>query len=186
MSFISIIDGSLGGSSGNTGAIVVKLAEILDAAGHKGAAFFLADKMIEVANLPDSDAFIFTTGTYWDGWGSPLQRFLELATPTELKTPWLGKPAGIVVTGHSEGSKGILSRLMGVLNTFGMFVPPLCGMTYTLAASCAAKHAIEWKDDFWVLDDLEVLIYNLELASHIKANWKTWNVDLDPGKLWIK
>jgi hypothetical protein len=24
------------------------------------------------------------------------------------------------------------------------------------------------------------------LASHIKANWKIWNVDLDPGRLWVK
>jgi len=186
MSFISIIDGSLGGSAGNTGKVVEKIASTLDSADHDGAVFFLAEKMIHPDDLPKSDAFIFTTGTYWDSWGSPLQRFLELATPTELKDPWVGKPVAIVVTGHSVGAKGILSRLMGVLNTFGMFIPPLCGMTYTLAASCAAENAIGWEDDFWSLEDLNVVLYNLELASHIRGNWKVWNVDGNPSRIWIK
>lgn len=182
MSFISIIDGSLGGSCGNTGKVVNLISTMLDNLNHQGGVFFLSEKMIHPKDLPPSDAFIFTTGTYWDSWGSPLQKFLELATPTEVKPPWLGKPVGIIVTGHSTGAKGILSRLMGVLNTFGMYVPPLCGMTHTLAASCAT----EYGDDFWSLEDLEVVLHNLELAIAFHAEWKVWPVDDDPSKIWVK
>jgi len=28
-------------------------------------------------------AFVFATGTYWDSWGSPMQRFLEQSTDLE-------------------------------------------------------------------------------------------------------
>ena len=40
--------------------------------------------------LAEADGFVFATGTYWDSWGSPLQKFLEETTAFEGTSVWLG------------------------------------------------------------------------------------------------
>lgn len=126
-----------------------------------------------------ASGFIFVTGTYWDSWGSPLQRFLEEATELEGTDSFTGKPAAVFVLNHSVGGKGVLSRLQGVLSTFGCLIPPMSGMVYSLVTALALKSpkAKKYRDDFWSLDDITLILENFKLALSIKTQWKTWPVD---------
>ena len=90
-----------------------------------------------------ADAFVFATGTYWDSWGWPLQRFLESATETEGTSLWLGKPAAVLVTMHSVGGKSVLSRLQGVLSSLGAVIPPMTG----IVISAVGQAALQLDDD---------------------------------------
>src|SRR5690349_9823672 len=100
---ITVINGSLGGKAGNTGLILEKLlhelrsqAEVHEVTLKNGYETEALEKV-----LRSSAGFVFATGTYWDSWGSPLQRFLEDFTETEAGETWLGKPAACLVTMHS-------------------------------------------------------------------------------------
>jgi len=61
--------------------------------------------------LKIADGLIVGTGTYWGHSSSVLQRFIEETTPTEGTGVWLGKPIGIVVSEHSTGGAGCVSKL---------------------------------------------------------------------------
>jgi hypothetical protein len=135
-------------------------------------------------NIDKADAYIFLTGTYWDSWGSPLQYFLEEATEWEGTNLWLGKSAAIIVTMHSVGGKAVLSRLQGVLNNFGLILPPMSGMVLSLAANlaidgqsseCGSVHL----PDLWSLKDLEVVMKNLQLSVSIQGliQYQSWETD---------
>jgi multimeric flavodoxin WrbA len=138
--------------------------------------------------LARAAGFVFATGTYWDSWGSPLQRFLEQSTPLEAGAVWLGKPAAVVVTMHSVGGKGVLSRLQGVLSTLGLMIPPMTGFAYSLACHLAMSEAYASPAlaDFWQLDDLPVLAHNLTEAAAGGTDWQSWIVDRrPPERRWI-
>ena len=138
------------------------------------------------AVLREADAFLFITGTYWDSWSSYLQRLLEEATPSEATAMWLGKPAAVWVTAHSVGGKGVLSRLQGVLSTFGVLIPPMTGIVVTKASDLAARHAPEASEDFFTYRDLEVSLYNLAQALAPKAAYRAWDVERgDPMQRWV-
>ena len=148
-----------------------------------------------------SDGLVFATGTYWDSWGSPLQRFLEQATALEAEGAFLGKPAAVLVTMHSVGGKGVLSRLQGVLSTLGCLIPPMSGLVYSLATQVAtrmterlaaghgdadAAAAAAHLDDFWHLDELEVVAHNLLEALAGGRDYHSWRVDGgDPRRRWL-
>ena len=70
------------------------------------------------AALKMAEAVLFVTGTYWDSWGSPLQKFLEDHAYLETSPVLMGKPAGAIVLQHFCGGKAVLSRLQGVLSTW--------------------------------------------------------------------
>ena len=91
----------------------------------------VAEKKKLYAQLEKSQGFVFVTGTYWDSWGSPLQKFLENVTDLEGSPAFLGKPAIVMVLNHSVGGKGVLSRLQGVLSTLGCLIPPMSGIVYS-------------------------------------------------------
>ena len=139
----------------------------------------------------EASGFIIVTGTYWDTWGSPLQKYLEEMTYLEGTSAYLGKPAAVVVLNHSVGGKSVLSRLQGVLVTLGCFIPPLSGMVYGLNTNLALMNNAKssksvHKDDFWSLDDLDLILNNLVLALQIKVEWKVWPVDRKNfKKIWI-
>lgn len=189
---ILILDGSLAGPGGNTDAVLQSLI------GH--LANRCAPEIIHLATdsrnpeelqlqIASADGFVFATGTYWDSWGSPMQRFLETSTHLESSNIWLGKPAAVVVTMHSVGGKGVLSRLQGVLSTMGLAIPPMTGFAYSMACHLAmsAAAADPGLADFWQLDDLSVIAHNLIEAATGGRNWKTWIVDKgDPARLWIR
>ncbi len=137
--------------------------------------------------LSRADGFLIGTGTHWDSWSSVLQKFLEDATPHEGTTLWLGKPAGVVVSEHSTGGKGVLSRLQGVLVTLGCTLPPMSGLVLSRAALLATHHTPDpaTTADFWCAADLRVVCHNLAEAARVSlpgANpplprWRAWPVD---------
>jgi len=127
--------------------------------------------------LEAADGFLFGTGTHWDSWSSILQKFLEDATPAEGTALWLGKPAAVVVSEHSTGGKGVLSRLQGVLVTLGCSLPPMGGLVLSRAALIAARHDPDASADFWCREDLAVVCHNLVEAAAGTRRWKTWPVE---------
>lgn len=196
---ILVVNGSLGGARGNTGALLDSLlAEV-----RAGA---LADQAptLDILALADgfdphelpprleaADAFVFATGVYWDSWGSPLQRFLEEVTATEAGDAWLGKPAAVLVTEHSVGGKSVLSRLQGVLGTLGCLIPPMSGMVYSMANHLALRgERSEFHDDLWQRGDFRVIARNLLAAwafsGQGEPRWRAWPVDSqDARRRWV-
>ncbi|MNY50666.1 hypothetical protein D3C86_1861860 [compost metagenome] len=81
-----------------------------------------------------------------------------------------------------------MSRLQGVLSTFGFMIPPMSGMVYSLAGDIALKkkgnsHA----SDFWHLDDISLILENVLRASRAKIEWVSWPVDKkNPARKWIE
>ncbi len=186
---ILLLNASLAGAGGNSARLLAALeialaphAELvratLSGAGPDAAASTFAS--LEPA-LRAADAFVFATGTHWDSWSSPLQKFLEDATPAEATALWLGKPVAVLVTEHSTGGKGVLSRLQGVLVTLGCAIPPLSGLVLSQAAQAArasASAASPSAADYWSPDDLAVVAHNLLAAARQpRADWRAWPVD---------
>jgi chromate reductase len=144
-----------------------------------------------IGALSRANGFLLGTGTHWDSWSSVLQTFLEAATPHEGTALWLGKPAAVVVSEHSVGGKGVLSRLQGVLVTLGCTLPPMSGLVLSRAARLAAEHAPDpaTTSDFWCEADLRVVCHNLTEAARCALpsprravhatlpRWRTWPVD---------
>lgn len=185
---VAIVLGSLGGADGNS----ARLLEL--------AAPFLSELDTELcvlaqrpgfaaheAALARATGFVFLTGTYWDGWSSHLQRFLEEAAPTEATSLWLGKPAAIWVTEHSVGGKGVLSRLAGVLSSFGCVIPPMSGVVVSRASELARAHDVEEARDLFGPADLEISACNLREAMRAHPHYRAWDVDRgDPTRRWLR
>jgi chromate reductase len=191
---IFLLNASLAGLTGNSARLLALLTPRLTAqadlehaalAGPAAATFASLTPALEAA-----DAFVFVTGTHWDSWSSPLQKFLEDATPAEATALWLGKPAAVLVTEHSTGGKGVLSRLQGVLITLGCTVPPLSGLVLSHTAQLARKNAPAGgaADDLWCPDDLDVVAHNLlAAASAPRPAYRAWPVDrTDYAKPWLE
>jgi len=179
---ILLLDGSLGAPEGNTSRLLERLAAHLRPAIEVRYHALRSSRPSE-RSLAEAKGFVFATGTYWDSWGSPLQRFLEESTELEGGSVWLGKPAATLVTMHSVGGKEVLSRLQGVLVTLGLAVPPMSGLAYSLANHLAIK--AEADADFWRVEDLEVVAHNLLRALGLREGWKSWPVECDFVKNWL-
>ena len=189
---ILIINGSLGGANGNTAVIIKTAIKSLATQQANVEVLHLEENEDDIkSKLLWANGFIFTSGTYWDSWGSPMQSFLEKATEYEASDIFLFKPASVMVTMHSVGGKGVLSRLQGVLNTLGMAIPPMSGLVYSLSAHLALKNnesdfTNDFKDDFWSLEDIEIVVHNLMTSVHHKHDFKSWPVDRkDPQRKWL-
>lgn len=185
---VLIINGSIHGNKRNTGLLIRYIQK-----SHPNVRFDVvelqrgpkAPSIIKKLNV--ADAVLFLTGTYWDSWGSPLQKFLEDFTDYELDKSFFGKPAGVITLMHSVGGKSVLSRLQGVLSSMGFLLPPLTGMAYSLAGALAQKTKSIHADDFWIKEDTETIIENLLLATDKKTEWKKWPIDRKNfKKKWIK
>lgn len=191
MKNILIINGSLGGSKGNTSVLIETAKKYLDH--HHVNLEILHLKENPNIDLKDklnwADGFIFTTGTYWDSWGSPMQIFLETSTKFEASNLFLYKPASVLVSMHFVGGKEILSRLQGVLNTIGLAIPPMTGFVYGLSTHIALRKTETDQDfslDFWSLEDIEIVVHNLITAVNNRKDFKTWPVDRkDPERRWL-
>ena len=145
------------------------------------------DAAVVLEEIKKCDGLLIGTGTHWDSWSSTLQTFLEAATPTEGSSVWLGKPVGIIVTEHSVGGKGVLSRLQGVFATFGCLIPPMSGMVYSLAAQNSISAQKPGADDMWCLNDIKILTHNLVQGARFPIRWKAWPVDRnDFENVWIR
>lgn len=176
-----LINASLAGDAGNTTVLLAEARMLLaphtevaavTLAGPDAPGFAALRPQLETA-----DGFLFGTGTHWDSWSSVLQKFLEDATPAEGTALWLGKPAAVVVSEHSTGGKGVLSRLQGVLVTLGCTLPPMSGLVLSRAAMIAAQHDPQAVQDFWCRDDLAVVCHNLVESAAGTHQWRTWPVD---------
>ena len=211
---VLIVNGSLGGANGNTAQLIAAIEKSLLALDCVVKCMHLRDQHPE-SSLPSesksydpidhplmpiwlehlkwADALVFTTGTYWDSWGSPLQIFFEAMTPTEGLASWLGKPVSCLVTMHSVGGKGVLARMQSVLSSFGALIPPMSGMAYSLAGHemlSSPTHDESFDDDIWSLGDIDVIAQNListveaRLNGHLK--YQTWPVDKsNPTRRWL-
>ncbi|MES2691876.1 MAG: NAD(P)H-dependent oxidoreductase [Verrucomicrobiota bacterium] len=184
-----IVNGALAGDAGNTAVLLDRAARLLGrravvervtlAANEGSSVDFAALR----PRLAAADGFLFGTGTHWDSWSSVLQKFLEDATPAEGTALWLGKPAAAIVSEHSTGGKGVLSRLHGVLVTLGCTLPPMSGLVLSRAALLAARHDAKAARDFWSVADLTVVCHNLTEAAAVRAGrttppkWRAWSVD---------
>ncbi|RYZ88529.1 MAG: hypothetical protein EOP06_10810 [Proteobacteria bacterium] len=175
---ILVLNGSINGDRGNVGAIIKSFKRQ-----HKDVRWNVVHLKSESYSLQlkqkiaAADALLFLTGTYWDSWGSPLQQFLEEATELEADPIIVGKPAGVCVLMHSVGGKAVLSRLQGVLSSMGFLIPPMSGLAHSLAGQLALTTKNQNSEDFWSLQDLDVIIENLKRAGEIKTKWQTWEVD---------
>ena len=185
---ILIIDGSLGGRNGNTSVLIETAIKWINHHQAQYKVIHLDELSTDIqSQLAWADALLFTSGTYWDSWGSPMQKFLETSTEFEASDLFLGKPAAVMITMHSVGGKGVLSRLQGVLNTMGFLIPPMSGLVYSLAGHLAltVDHQ-NFSDDFWSLEDVEIIIYNLMTSLQKKQNFRSWPVDKkDPKRRWL-
>lgn len=181
MTSILVLNGSPSGKKGNCERLIKLIQKALPKS--------IKTKVIHLSEIKKSaslyndmqkaSGFIFITGTYWDSWGSPLQKFFEDVTDLEGTDAFVGKPAATFVLNHSVGGKAVLSRLQGVLSTFGCLIPPMSGLVYSLVTSLALKNkkSLKHKDDFWTLDDIDMILENFQLALNIKTKWKAWPVD---------
>lgn len=177
---ILIVNGSLGGAQGNTAEILAiaeeALSEAADVAHLDLSRQPSLDRILDAA--ANADGFVFGTGTYWESWGSPLQMFFENTAHTEGDDYWFGKPAVAFVTAHAVGSRSILSRLFGTLNSFGMWIPPYGGLTYTRVNDVALPHANEeFARELWTPNDVTVVTHNLIQAVTGGKDWRQWPVN---------
>lgn len=179
---ILIINAGLNGSAGQSHFLGLKISSLL-------AAKEVLIRDLELATSRDihtweeliswADGFIFITGTYWDSWSSYLQDFLEQTSTWEGSSLWLGKPASVVVSMHSVGAKAVASKLQGVLSTLGLLLPPMTSFVYSLTTHLTLKgEASDQVEDFWTLDDLDVILANFTHALEIpRTSWQSWCVD---------
>ncbi len=180
MKKVLVLNGSPEGKSGNCGRWIRAVRDgMLD--GVRVEVVHLSEKTslrATVGLFAKVDGVIFVTGTYWDSWGSPLQRLLEEMTELEGSAALLGKPCAVFVLMHSVGGKGILSRLQGVLSTMGFLIPPMSGMVYSLASHLAMRNSKSvQQEDFWEMDDIGRILQNFCLSLEIQVPWQSWPVD---------
>ncbi len=173
-----LINGSPEGTRGNTARLLAIADEVL-AAEIEVRHLVLAATEVHAWRdaLSKCRVMIIGTGTYWDSWGSPLQRFLEQMTDTEGTELWLGKPAGVIVSMHAVGGKGVLSRLQGVLNTFGALLPPMTGVVCSAVAQAAIEADSPIAEDLWRPEDIRLACHNLLAACHRDRPYRAWPVD---------
>lgn len=197
---ILIINGALGGRAGNTAMLVTKVKRMI-LKSHEEVKVKIVhlypsfDWPSVKRHIKKADCLIFSTGTYWDSWGSPMQLLFEKMTVLEGSNYLLGKPACAIVTMHSVGGKEVCSRILGNLVSLGCMVTPFAGFAYSYADHVAHKSRTSGKkllDDVWHIQDLEALIHNLikAAAAEQKPEWKVWSflntTAFDPTTVWLK
>jgi chromate reductase len=175
-----LLNGSIRGTSGNTGALLQRARASL-ADGWQTDSLSLADYRGSIESLAErltaADAFLIGSGVYWGSWGSPLQRFLEVITGYELSACFLGKPAGAVISADSVGGLDVAQRLLGAFSLLGCVVPPLSTVVVSRVAQVASSASSVDNDDVWQADDLATVVHNLSLASSLRGlPWATWPV----------
>ena len=178
MKRVAILDGSLHGQGGNTYGVIQELISKLP----KTIDF----DYIELKNIDDAltlesriraaDGYILGTGTYWQSWGSPLQRFLEQTTVWEATDVWLGKPLCTIVTMHSVGGMEVLSRLQANFALLGTLIPPMCCLVHSHVNQMALS-ANETNRDIWDLSSLDTIAHNFKVSLFGKQSYMTWDVD---------
>ena len=186
---VLIINAGLNGAGGNTAVLLQRARASL------GARVVIRESVLATGvsyaaardEIARADALIFGTGTHWDSWSHLLQRFLEESTTDEGSSCWLGKPVAVIVTMHSVGGKSVLSRLQGVLNTFGCLIPPMSGLVYSAVNQSTLQSGTAAIADVWSPEDIEVVCHNLLVALKVEASYRAWPTDReDFSARWIR
>lgn len=189
MKKLLILNGSPSGKNGNCAVFIKSLQKYIGKSATLDVVHLAQTNYGSslIKKIEQSSAMIFITGTYWDSWGSPLQRCLEQMTELEASPALMGKPCAVFVLMHSVGGKSILSRLQGVLSTMGFLIPPMSGMVYSLVSDIALKSKSTHAEDFWQMEDAELILENLMKASDLQVSWTCWPVDKkNPRRKWLK
>jgi multimeric flavodoxin WrbA len=94
---------------------------------------------------------------------------------------FIGKVAGIIVTGHEEGASMVISNLFMTFNHFGMLFPPFSNM-YAMSSVCNSTY--EDKKDVLAecyVSTAKLIAENVMNAAQISRNTKRtdWKYDYD-------
>jgi multimeric flavodoxin WrbA len=190
MKKVLILDGSLHGKGGNTHGVTEELLKLLP---DVEVDYIELKKISDISSLESkiraADGFIVATGTYWQSWGSPMQRFLEEATPWEGADLWMGKPVCFVITMHSIGGMEVMSRLESNFSMFGALIPPHCSIVHSEVNQLARKDSPEnLHQDIWDLRYLPTIAHNFKAALDGTHNYEPWKVDSaeEAKAVWFK
>jgi chromate reductase len=180
---ILIINGSLRGGAGNSGAVAKQAVQVLNELQQQATVLTLTDPLPTIREvyelLAGCDGFLVITGIYWNNWSSPLQRFIEITTAFENTPAFFGKPVACAVTMDSVGGIEVAARLQAVFGGLGCWSPP-CS---TVVLSRTGQEAIEASagddndpnNDVWRMDDLQIVLQNLATAAAMpRHNWIAW------------
>jgi len=165
-------------SDGNTAALLDRARSRLT--GHDVDNLDLADFAGSVddvvARVSAADAFVVGSGVYWGSWGAPLQRFLEVMTAWELTPVFLGKPVVCVLSMDSVGGFDVAARLLFSFSCLGALVPPAAAVI--VSRTGAALRGQPGFADVWQVDDVDVLVDNLLIATRIdRTDWQAWPIE---------
>lgn len=200
MKNVLIINGAIGGRAGNTAMLLKKIKKMIlkqhEAVKVKTIHLHPTFCWNSVKrNIKKADCLIFSTGTYWDSWGSSMQQLFEKMTVLEGSKYLVGKPACAIVTMHSVGGKEVCSRILGNLVSLGCMIPPFAGFAYSYADHVAHKTRTSGRrllDDVWHIQDLQTLLNNLIKAASVetKPEYEVWDflntTVFDPTTVWLK
>ncbi len=176
---VLVLNAGLGGRNGNSQVVAEHSAELLRARGVAHECLVLRDTPpgAALAALERAQRLVLISGTYWGGFSSLLQQLFEEVTPTETSSTWLGKPAAVLVTEHQVGALAVLSRLQGVLVTFGCLLPPLSGVVISKVGEALRARAPELCSDVWGLEDVATALHNVLAAPYLPDAYRAWPVD---------
>lgn len=176
---VLILNAGLGGSAGNSQVVSEHCASLLRQRGARHESLVLRDALREdvPAALARAERLVLVSGTYWGGFSSLLQQLFEELTPSETSSLWLGKPASVLVTEHQVGAQAVLSRLQGILVTFGCLLPPLSGVVISKVGEALRARAPELCADVWGMEDVATALHNLLIAPYLRDSYRVWPVD---------
>ena len=113
-------------------------------------------------------------------------KFIELTADNDVPGSgmlrrFIGKVAGVIVTGHEEGAAMVISNLFMTVNHYGMLFPPFSNI-YAMASVCNSTY----KDKKIVLtecytDETKLLAKNVMHAAELlrKSKPTDWKYDYD-------
>lgn len=181
---ILIINGSLRGAAGNSGALAKQAVHVLlNELKQQAILLTLTDPLPTIREVYDllagCDGFLVVTGVYWNNWSSPLQRFVEVTTAFENTPAFFGKPVACAVTMDSVGGIEVAARLQAVFGGLGCWSPPcstiVLSRTGQEAMAASAGQEDDLNEDVWRMDDLHIVLQNLVTAAAIpRNNWIAW------------
>lgn len=131
--------------------------------------------------MEEASGFLIISGTYWNNWGSPLQRFIEVMSAYENTNLFFGKPVACVVSLDSVGGFEVASRLHAVFSGFGCWSPPCSTLVISRlgqeAVNSTAGKEDDPNEDVWRLDDIKVMLNNLMRSTGISEKWQQWPIE---------
>lgn len=179
MKKVLIINGAIRGAAGNSGALANAALQQLPGASLLDLTAPPATIKAVHELLLAHDAFLIVTGVYWNNWGSPLQRFLEVATAFENSPAFFGKPVACAVTMDAVGGIEVAARIHAAFSGLGCWSPPCSSLVLSRVAQEAINASREVVDnpneDVWRIDDLVIVLKNLVTAASMNSSaWVAW------------